>query len=109
MTGPQIVQRTDSFCGCLPRDFDRLLEAVERPPAIGRAIAIRIGRIDFEQDDVAPVALRVGETPRDVRVAADHHGGNTGKRDADQAMGPMCWGRPATRVTRDTTCLALAR
>ena len=77
--------------GLFPRrstgDLDRLLVSIERPPAIRRAIAIRIGWIDFEQDDVAPVALRVGEAPRDVCVAADDHRGNTRKRDADQAMG----------------------
>ena len=65
-------------------DLDHLVVAIEGAPAVGRAVASRVLRIDLQQDQVAPVGIGVGEAPGDVRVAADDQGGNARQRDADQ-------------------------
>ena len=68
----------------LPGHRDHFVVPFERAPAVGRQVPARPGGIDVEQDDVAPVGVGVGESPRDVRVAADDDGRDARERDADQ-------------------------
>jgi hypothetical protein len=58
------------------------LEVVEGPPAPRRHVPVGVHRIDVEQDEVAGVGLRVGESPGDERVASGDQRRVAGERDA---------------------------
>ena len=76
----------------LARNRDRLVEALDVAPAIRRAIAVRIHGIGLEDDEVAPVGPRVGESPCDVGVAAGDERWYSRKRRSDETMrlGRVC-------------------
>ena len=65
-------------------DVDHLVVAIEGAPAVGRAVASRVLRIDLQQHQIAPVGIGVGEAPGHLRVTADNQGWNARQRDADQ-------------------------
>ena len=70
----------------LSRDVDDLIVVLEASPGVRGPVHAGLLRIRLEEDDVAPVSVRVGESPRNVRVAADHHRRDAGQRDAVQPV-----------------------
>ena len=71
-TGPHSVCSMTSSSGPAGTRPQRLDQPLEGFPAGGAAVLPPIGR-PLDADQVAPVAVTVGESPRDVAVAADDH------------------------------------
>src|SRR5262245_63269909 len=63
------------------RDFDGLFMPLEFAPSLRRQILIGTTRVGIDQNDVAPVRVGIGESPRYVRICSDHHRWNARQRD----------------------------
>ena len=66
---------------------DRLFEDIERFWPVGCQVLFRIARVGLDAHQIAPVAAAIGESPRDVTVAADDETGQAGKGHAGDALG----------------------
>ncbi len=67
---------------------DRFVRDVDWHHSGWRAIASRVGRIGLDEDEVAPIADRIGERPREVAVAACNERRHAGKRHAGEVSLP---------------------
>ncbi len=59
---------------------------IEGGPALGRAVAGGVGRVDLLDVQVLHVGAGVGETPGQVGVLSQHHQGQAGQRGAGHAQ-----------------------
>ena len=81
---------------------ERFLEYLECFRSLRRQVFVRVVRIGFDPHQVTPVAAGVGESPRDVAVAADDHVGETGQRHAgDLLRRPIGIGKRQRRAIPD--------
>jgi hypothetical protein len=72
---------------------DDFLVLGERTPALRRAVPVRVVRVQLQQDQVAEIALRVGEAPRHVPVAPHDDQGHARKGDAHDPTTAIRFGR----------------
>ena len=72
--------------GVLTGHGDLFLVLREALPALGRLIAVRIGWVQVQQDQVGPVRVGVGEAPGQIGVAARDERGDARQRGADQRV-----------------------
>ena len=89
------------------RDLEHLVAILERLGAVWREIPVGILRIGLDDDQVGPVAVAVGETPRDVAVAADDQHRQARQRHADQ-VARRFGASPRRSGVRDTRHAAAA-
>ena len=59
----------------------RIGHVCERLRSGRRQVAIGVARIGLDEDEVAPVAAGIRESPRDIAVTADDHARQPGQRD----------------------------